>query len=89
MRIDNSARGNADFVEELARMKRDGSVSSQEVADILKNRIEEITSSDKDSLKYLSEALQQQTQQQSQMTITESFLKSAGPNKLMELIKSL
>lgn len=89
MRIDNSARGNADFVEELAKMNKDNSKHKGAIAKKLLDRIEKIKSTGNESLKYLGEALENNLKNKNKFSVTESDLKQAGINKIKNIIKEL
>jgi len=91
MSTDNSARGNADFINKLAKMNEDSSKHKGEIAKKLLDRIEELLSNKnkKDSLKYLSEAIADNLKDPQKFNVTESDLKQAGINKIKNIVSNL
>ena len=93
MSTDNSARGNADFINELAKMNEDNSKHKGEIAKKLLDRIEELLANknknNKESLKYLSEAISDNLKDPHKFNVTESDLKQAGINKIKNIVSNL
>ncbi len=89
MRIDNSARGNAIFVAQLAATSQNDSQTDREPQEQLKNRINSIKN-DGLSLKPLTQAIKEQAQQQQpQMTITESMVNTNQRSARENIIKAI
>ena len=91
MRIDNSTRGNAIFVEQLAQQSQSSSQSDSmgEPQEELKKRINSLKN-DSLSLKPLTQAIRQRAQQQQpQMTISESMVDTNQRSGRETIIKAI
>lgn len=92
MRIDNTAWGSRDFVEELNNIMMDRMADKEEsirkAAELLAARIEALKKSD-ESVKYLYYALQEKQQEASSCLSTLSALMKAQHDTLRSIISNM